>query len=57
MTHDLLCELLPDTAFDRWIREDRDGDRTKFAKPVFNREGEFVAIVDDEHKFKRLLNR
>ena len=57
VTHDLLRELLPEAAFDQWIREDRDGDRTKRAKPVLNREGEFVAIVDDEKRFKRLISR
>jgi hypothetical protein len=57
VTRGLLEDLLPHTAFDQWIRDDREGNSAKRLKAVLARESDFVAVVDEEHRFKRLMNR
>jgi hypothetical protein len=49
--------LLPDDASDQWVREERIGDAASLTKAVLHRTGAFTAVVDEQHRFRRLINR
>lgn len=57
VTRALLEALLPPAAFDAWTNELRDAPREKLTRAVLRRPTDFVALVDDERKFVRLVNR
>lgn len=57
VTRALLEALLPPAAFDAWTNELRDAPREKLTRAVLRRPIDFVALVDDERKFVRLVNR
>jgi hypothetical protein len=57
VTSGLLRELLPATAFDQQMSEMRDDPQAKRVRAVLRRPGQFVALVDSDARFKRLVDR
>ena len=56
VTRQLLESLVP-SAFDVWVKEQHDTGREVQTRAVLRRSTDFVALVDDERKFLRLVNR
>jgi hypothetical protein len=57
VTHELLESLVPPSASDAWVKEQNDAGREVQTRAVLRRSTDFVALVDDERKFLRLVNR
>jgi hypothetical protein len=57
VTSRLLRELLPAPAFDQQMSEMRDDPQARRVRAVLRRPGQFVALVDSDQRFKRLVDR
>jgi hypothetical protein len=57
LTSQLLRELLPAAVFDLQMNEMRDEPQVRRARAVLRRPGDFVALVDADQRFKRLVDR
>jgi hypothetical protein len=57
VTRNLLKELLPQDAFERWAYLQRDAPRMRRTRAVLRRPGPFVALLDEDRRYKRLVNR
>ena len=57
VTRELLGELLPAEAFDAWAEAFRDAPRARRTRAVLRRAAPFVALVDKDRAFERLVNR
>lgn len=52
-----LQQLLPAEAYDMWTYEDRDKSRAERTKAVLRRRAPFVALVNADRQFRRLIDR
>jgi hypothetical protein len=57
VTSSLLREFLPSSAFEQQMNEMRDEPQAKRVRAVLRRPGQFVALLDGEGRFKRLVDR
>jgi hypothetical protein len=57
VTTALLQKMLVPEAFEMWAFEDRDKTRAERAKAVVRRKGHFVALVNSDRQFLRLIDR
>ncbi len=57
VTRDLLKVLLPDEAFDLWADAGRDAPRMRRTRGVLRRPAPFVALVQGDREYVRLVNR
>jgi hypothetical protein len=53
----LLSSILPQDAFAAWAKALNDSPRAQRTRAVLRRATPFVALVEDDHEFKRLANR
>ena len=57
VTHELLGSLLPQSAFDAWANGMRDAPRAQRTRAVLRTAAPFVALLDGDREFSRLVNR
>jgi hypothetical protein len=57
VTHEMLESLLPRQAFNMWAPALPDAPRAKRTRSVLRRKNAFVALVQDDREFYRLVNR
>jgi hypothetical protein len=57
VTRELLSSLLPQDAFRAWSNALRDSPRAHLTRAVLRRHSPFVALVEGEQEFVRLVNR
>jgi hypothetical protein len=57
VTRNLLKELLPQDAFELWAYLERDAPRMRRTRAVLRCPGPFVALLDEDRRYKRLVNR
>ena len=57
VSRELLGELLPAEAFDAWAEAFRDAPRARRTRAVLRRAAPFVALVEQDRSFERLVNR
>ena len=57
VTHDLLEELIPASAFQAWTWAMRDAPRARRTRAVLRRTGDFTALLDDDRSVLRIVNR
>ncbi len=57
VTQSLLNELLPPEAYEAWTYDQRDQPRTQRTRAVLRRQARFVALVNPDRQFKRLIDR
>jgi hypothetical protein len=57
VTRELLAELLPADAFGTWTDAYRDAPAARRTRAVLRRPAPFVALVEGEREFMRLVNR
>lgn len=57
VTRNLLKELLPEDAFELWAYLERDAPRMRRTRAVLRRSAPFVALLDEDRRYKRLVNR
>jgi len=57
VTTQLLREMLPASSFDLYMKEMRDEPQQRRARAMLRRRGQFVALVEDDGRFKQLVDR
>jgi hypothetical protein len=57
VTTSLLHKILDSDAFEMWTFEDLDRPRAERAKAILRRKGRFVAVVNSDRRFLRLIDR
>ncbi len=57
VTRELLTSLLPQHAFGAWTDALRDSTRGERTRAVLRRATDFVALVEGDREFTRLVNR
>ena len=57
VTRELLEGLLPAECFDRWADAGRDSPRSRRTRSVLRRPSSFVALVQEDREYVRLVNR
>jgi hypothetical protein len=57
ITRSLLEKLLPDATFRHWVEDPVDSPRIVGTRRILRREAAFVALVDKNREFVRLVNR
>jgi hypothetical protein len=57
VTEPLLSELLPAEAYEMWAYEERDKSRADRVRAVLRRRSPFVALVNPDRQFSRLIDR
>lgn len=57
VTRELLGSLLPQSAFDAWANGMRDAPRARRTRAVLRTAAPFVALLDGDREFSRLVNR